>query len=88
MSDIMNDENEVFSCNDDSDIIDETIKEFEEHCWPEPPEEPSGFTFKGRKRSFIKCTENLKIKFKKGFQNTINDVSFKVLDVRNIPHGV
>ena len=72
---------------DNEDIEEETkTMEYSEHKWPEEPQEPHGFRFKG-KSFFSKATENIKIKLKKGKQKTINNIGVRVLDSRKIPHG-
>ena len=62
--------------------------EYEENSWPDNAEEPTGFSYKGKKRVFIKAVENVKILMKKGTHKLIDDkVTMRVMDSRNIPHG-
>ena len=84
---IENDEaDETFADDDDCDVIDQLV--YEEHRWPKNEPTSTGFSFKGKKRPFIKLVENLKILMKKGNQKILDNVSFKVLDARKVPHGL
>ena len=66
---------------EDTASVEENPMEYEEHSWP-VDEDPTGFSYKGKKRIFIKAVENLKILMTKGNQKDMSDVSFKVLDSR------
>ena len=83
-------DNEENSANDDSDIVDEDIcfNEYEENFWPDAPEEPVGFSYKGKKRNFLNAVESLKLLFKKGARKVVASNSFAVLDARKISHGM
>ena len=61
---------------------------YEKHRWPKNDPSPTGFSFKGKRRSFIKVVENFKILMKKGNQKVLDNLSFKVLDSRKAPHGL
>ena len=73
------------------DIIDaddeshDVSKAYDEQSWPS--EEPTGFRFRGKARSFRKAVENIKILMKKSKQSFINEIQIRVLDSRKIPHG-
>ena len=74
------DEAEVTFVDDDSpDITDELV--YDENCWPK--ENPTGYSFKGKKRVFIKVVENFKVLMKKGNEQILCSLSFKVLDSWN-----
>ena len=60
-------------------------KEYDEHSWPE--EDPTGFTYKGKRKIFTKAVEKIKIAMKKGKQKLVHNVNFFVLDSRKVPHG-
>ena len=52
-----NDEAEdTFADDDACDIKDELV--YEEHRWPKNDTFPTGFSFKGKRRSFIKVVEH------------------------------
>ena len=53
-----------------------------------PDEEPTTVRFKGKKSIFVKAVVTLKDLLKKGEGSDVNNVSFKVLDVRKMQHGV
>ena len=79
------DEVEATFVDDDSpDITDELV--YDEHQWPK--ENPNGYSFKGKKRIFLKVVENFKVLMKKGNEKVLGNVSFKVLDSRKVPHGM
>ena len=61
--------------------------EYEESSWPEKSEEPTGFTFRGKKRGFEKAVENIKILMKRGTKRILNKLTMIVMDSRTIPHG-
>ena len=69
------DTEEVF---EEDDTSEELSRVYDEHSWPE--DDPTGYSFKGKKKLFIKAVESLKIVMKKGNQKVIDDVTFKVLD--------
>ena len=71
------DTEEVF---EEDDTSEELSRVYDEHSWPE--DDPTGYSFKGKKKLFIKAVESLKIVMKKGNQKVIDDVTFKVLDSR------
>ena len=56
------------------------------YCFPE--EEPTSVRFKGKKALFVKSVETLKDVLKKGEGSNVNNVSFNVMDVRTIAHGI
>ena len=53
-----------------------------------PDEEPTSVLFKGKKVVFVKSVETLKALLKKGEGSSVNGVSFKVMDVRMMAHGI
>ena len=53
-----------------------------------PNENPTSVRFKGKKSVFVKSIESLKDLLKRGEGSTVNNVSFKVLDIREMQHGV
>ena len=71
--------------DDDSPDISEELR-YEENRWPK--ENPTGYSFKGKKRPFVKIVENMKLLMKKGNEKIIGNVNFKVLDSQKVPHGV
>ena len=78
---------EVEIAVEDSDnTVDEDDKKYHEKCWPE--DDPIGFSFKGKKRTFIKAFENIKVHMKKANKIELADIAFRVLDMRKINSGV
>ena len=75
---------ETFVDDDSPDITEELV--YDEHRWPK--ENPNGYSFKGKKRIFLKVVENFKVLMKKGNIKVLGNVSFKVLDSRKVPHGM
>ena len=53
-----------------------------------PVEEPTSVRFKGKKSVFVNSVIALKDVLKRGEGSNINNVSFKVLDVRELQHGI
>ena len=51
---------------DDDDVNVELSKAYDEHSWPD--DRPTGYSYKGKKKCFIKAVESLKILMKKGSQ--------------------
>ena len=52
-----------------------------------PNENPTSVRFKGKKPIFVKSVETLKDLLKRGEGSTVNDISFKVKDRREMQHG-
>ena len=77
------DEAEVTFADDDTCVNVE--KMYEENSWP--ADCPTGFSFKGKKRGFVKAVDNLKWLLKKGPQK-YNQISFKILDSRKKTHSI
>ena len=71
--------------NDDDFVQKSEIIEYNEHSWP--AEDPTLYTFKGKKRNFIRAVESLKILMTKGNVKVLGNVTFKVLDSRKKGHG-
>ena len=69
---------ESFEGDDDKNT--DLSRLYDEHSWPE--DVPTGYSYKGKKKPFVKAVEGLKILMKKGNQKIIDDVTFKVLDSR------
>ena len=78
-------ETEATFVDDDSpDTSDELI--YDENRWPK--ENPTGYSFKGKKRLFLKVVENFKVLIaRRGDEKILGNVSFKILDSRKVPHG-
>ena len=57
-----NEVEDTFVADDECDLKEQNS--YEENCWPK--EDPSGFSFKGKKRAFLKTVDCLKIMMKKG----------------------
>ena len=72
------DADEDFKEDDDTNA--DVSRAYDEHSWP--VDEPTGYSYKGKKKLFIKAVESLKIVMKKGNQKVIDDVTFKILDSR------
>ena len=53
-----------------------------------PEEEPMSIRFKGKKPVFVKSVETLNDLLKRGEEGCVNNVTFKVLDDRKMPHGM
>ena len=74
----------TFVDDDSTDISDELI--YDENRWPK--ENPTGYSFKGKKRLFLKVVENFKVLMaKRGGEKILGNVGFTVLDSRKVPHG-
>ena len=71
---------------ENSEGSDKQLMEYEEQIWP-ADDDPTGFSFKGKKKIFIKAVESLKLLMTKGNQKDLGKVSFKVLDSRKSAHG-
>ena len=84
--------------NDDSQVSDITEEDtcdvfeihgeqpavYKENCWPASPEEPKGFTFKGKSKMLTYAVEKSKATLKKGVENEVSGIKFKVLDLRKL----
>ena len=71
--------------NDDSDANsseaeEDFITDYEFESWP--AKDPNGFKYQGKKKSFVKAVETLKINLKKGIKKQINDTWFKIIDIK------
>ena len=53
-----------------------------------PIEEPTSVRFKGKNQIFVNSVKTLKDLLKRGEGSCVNNVSFKVLDTRKMPHGI
>ena len=71
------DEVEATFVDDDSCDVKDDMG-YNENSWPK--EDPSGFSFKGKKKLFVKAVENIKVLMKKGNQKVVEYITFKVLD--------
>ena len=80
----VNEAEETFIEDDES--AGDDIPFYDENQWPK--ESPNGFSFKGKKRPFLRICEGLKILLKKGNEKIINNVSFKVLDLKKSQYGI
>ena len=66
--------------NDILEINDEEINVYKENSWPSLPEEPKGFTYKGKSKMMTCAMEKTKTVLKKGIEKEIDETKFKVLD--------
>ena len=73
--------------DDSSDIEEEADQQYEVNYWRKEEEVPTGFTFKSKKKIFVKAVDNIKIKLKKGVEFVIDDLKIKILDRRNGQNG-
>ena len=74
--------------DDKSDIEEEPDQQYEVNYWRKEEDIPTGFTFKSKKKIFVKAVDNIKIKLKKGVQFEIDDLIIEILDRRNGQNGV
>ena len=81
--DVCDEAEATFVDDDTCDVIDDMV--YNENSWPK--EDPSGFSFKGKKKLFAKAVENIKLLMKKGNQKIVESIAFKVLDCRKMNHG-
>ena len=58
----------------------ETHNVYKENFWPAPPEEPKGYTFKGKGKMMTYAMEKVKSSFKKGVMKQLGKTEFKILD--------
>ena len=82
-----NEETEVTFAHGESDIQEDVDLQYEENWWNKEDDEPSGFTYKGKKKVFVKAVENVKLTMKKGIQKQISKINFKILDCRTVKNG-
>ena len=61
---------------EDDDTNANVSRAYDEHSWP--VDAPTGYSYKGKKKLFIKAVESLKIVMKKGNQKVIDDVTCDV----------
>ena len=90
----MEDEDDLSLANDDSDVEEEEIRQYDEHFWCKEQGIPVGFTYKSKKQDFIRACEIIKSNFSKNSnfnqgnkKDKDNDLSFRVLDHRNRENG-
>ena len=50
----MEDEDDLSLANDDSDVEEEEIRQYDEHFWCKEQGIPVGFTYKSKKQDFIR----------------------------------
>ena len=81
--DISDEVENTFAEDDVCDIEDDIG--YEEHRWPK--EHSTGYSYKGKKKVFLKAVETLRILMKKGHEKAIEKVTFKVLDSRKTTNG-
>ena len=82
-----NDVAEATFPDDSSDIKEEADQQYEVNYWRKEEEVPTGFTFKSKKKIFVKAVDSIKIKLKKGVEFVIDDLKIKILDRRNGQNG-
>ena len=80
----VNEAEEIFIEDDES--VENDSPKYDENQWPK--DNPNGFSFKGKKRQFLRVCESLKILLKKGNEKIISNVSFKVLDLKKSLYGI
>ena len=71
----------------DDDEDDGSIQNFYSY-YRFPDDEPTSVRFKGKKSVFVKSVGTLKDLLKRGEGSNVNNVSFRVLDVRKMQHGI
>ena len=81
---IINDDHDdqVVNIDDPTENEGKTSNVYKENSWPQHPEVPKGYTFKGKARLFTFAVDKTKSALKKGKEKEHNDIKFKVLDVR------
>ena len=85
MDDAVNEMNE----SGDSHILeikDEEQSVYKENFWPAKPDEPKGFTYKGKGKMMTYVIEKTKVALKKGIEREIDETKFRVLDHKI--HGI
>ena len=75
-------EAEITFANDDSDVPVELDLKYEENYWHKDDDEPTGYTYKGKKKIFVKAVENIRTIMKKGVQKRMENLQFRILDCR------
>ena len=76
--------------NDNSDIQEKEIKQYDEHFWCKSKDVPVGFTFKSKKQDFIRASDNIKLNFQnsaKGSLKQMDNVAFRIMDCRKRDSG-
>ena len=73
---IAEDNSDGFEMNEEQPLV------YKENFWPAKPEEPKGFTFKGKSKMLTYAVEKAKATLKKGIENEANGKKFKILDQR------
>ena len=80
------DEGDEYSDNHELDNTiednDEVQTVYKENSWPAKPDEPKGFTFKGKNKMMAFAMIKTKTYFKKGIEKDIIGTKFKILDTR------
>ena len=67
------------------EIKEEQINVYKESFWPAKPEEPKGFTFKGKSKMMTYAMEKTRSYLKKGIEKEVNNkMKFKILDSRKV----
>ena len=85
MEDIETSDTEIEHVNSGDEVDNEEAKSvYKENFWPAKPEEPKGFTFKGKSKMMGYVTEKAKTVLNKGSENEIGKIKFKVLDSKKI----
>ena len=69
--------------SDESDDDEEGKKssEYIENSWPCLPEQPKGYTYKGKTRLFAYAVDKTKSTLRKGAEKEFKNTKFKILDV-------
>ena len=70
----------------DDDEEEEVSNEYFEKSWPD--KDPTGYLYKGKKRSFVNAVDTLKTFMKKGNRRTSENVNIRIIDSREIPNGI
>ena len=69
---------DVLETNDDEPNV------YKENFWPAKPEEPKGFTYKGKSKMMTYAVGKIKISLKKCIEKEKNGIKFRVLDSKKI----
>ena len=64
----------------EDEVEDRYHREYNVNIWPTPPDEPKGYTFKGKTKLMAFAMEKTKVTLKKGSEKEFDGLKFKVLD--------
>ena len=80
------DEDSLLDDDEDDPSCNSTQKLYTYYSFP--IEEPTSVRFKGKNPIFVNSVKILKDHLRRGEDICVNNVTFKVLDIRKMPHGV